>query len=182
MNDARRETNPNGFAPQDVTEAKRSAVRNAAPRLGCTQTCAYVVPSYYPHDPAHALVTAALIPHVGAALAARRAPAALPSIDPQGKLFYNHVHKAYGFSFLEFVRRLPGVRWCSHLVAPDNVSPSDWGAFAAWWFDPAPNCTLVSLEEPKLAVRTRHASAHQTAWPITTLVRSTLVRRPIRRC
>lgn len=69
MDMARRQTNYWGVAPQDRTEAAadgRSVGRAASRRerlagLGCTQMCASVLPTYYPHDAAHEVAASALL-------------------------------------------------------------------------------------------------------------------------
>ena len=172
MDDARRQTNFAGFAPQDRTEGRRAggggrhAVRLAT--LGCTQTCSAVLPTYYPHDTAHEIAAAALVlnlyqpaqPLTGQARASheeewahrRLAPvlADLPTIDPRRKLFFNHVHKSAGSTFSRLLRRFPSSTWCEHVMQPNWVLPTSEKALRLWWMDEHPNCTIVSLEEPKL--------------------------------
>ena len=187
MDDARRETNYNGFAPQDRTEiaagnrgagggtliSRRHAERAAT--LGCTQHCASVMPTYYPHDAAHEVAAAALVLalqqqadpsaielpqpegysapplNVESLSSPTARPIDLPRIDPSRKLFFNHIHKSAGSSFTRFLRsRLPASVWCADLMESNLVRSSSIEALRQWWLAASPNCTLVSLEQPNL--------------------------------
>lgn len=140
LDEARRQVSPYGRAPQDWYQSKNrsSAMRilsSLRTNLGCTQTCSSVTPSYYPPDEAHALATAAMMPLIKTALIdaatserhVRRGDGKgadggselvpVPSIDLSQKVFFSHVHKAAGHSFLTFLREAPQInpplRWCA---------------------------------------------------------------------
>ena len=113
----------------------------------------------------------------------------MPTIDlsSPSKLYYQHIHKAYGLVFHDFLKRLPGVSNCDHLIAPNQVDPADWRAFATWWADPQPNCTLVSLEEPKMGelfsqLGLRSKPASRATEPVAEPQLLTLLRDPVARC
>ena len=126
----------------------------------CTKRCAFVLPSYYPPDAAHAAVARALAPWARAALARRGAFVAAPTLplfrrqqpprllspeegaggrglDLRGHIFFAHVHKCSGLAFANFLRRAvseAGGSWCERLVAADLARPAvALGSVAAWW-------------------------------------------------
>ena len=126
----------------------------------CTKRCAFVLPSYYPPDAAHAAVARALAPWARAALARRGAVVAAPALplfrrqqpprllspeeeaggrglDLRGHIFFAHVHKCSGLAFANFLRRAvseAGGSWCERLVAADLARPAvALGSVAAWW-------------------------------------------------
>ena len=57
----------------------------------CTKRCAFVLPSYYPPDAAHAAVARALAPWARAALARRGAVVAAPALPPPPPVSYTHL-------------------------------------------------------------------------------------------
>lgn len=188
MDDARRQTNYVGFAPQDWTEGRmrkmdggpRRAERLAT--LGCTQSCRAVLPTYYPHDAAHEVAAAALTlsllqhqqqkKHVSSSLSyGRSSPLAaartslrsillddVPRINVRHKVFFHHVHKSAGSSFSRLLRRLPGSTWCDQVMNPNGVAPTSYSNLRRWWIGDAFNCTMVSLEEPWLGSLVRAAA------------------------
>ena len=126
----------------------------------CTKRCAFVLPSYYPPDAAHAAVARALAPWARAALARRGAVVAAPALplfrrqqpprllspeegaggrglDLRGHIFFAHVHKCSGLAFAKFLRRAvseAGGSWCERLIAADLARPAvALGSVAAWW-------------------------------------------------
>ena len=76
--------------------------------------------------------------------------ACIPRSQVREKLFFSHVHKAAGSSFNNFLRQLHGAVWCGHLVQPNAVRAVSDHELAQWWLDPAPNCSLVSIEVPAI--------------------------------
>ena len=80
------------------------------------------------------------------------------SLDPRQKLFFSHVHKAAGSTVTNFLRRGSGFTWCGHIVEENAVRPRSIQALMQWWHSPAPNCTLVSLEQPHLGEVLRTAA------------------------
>ena len=158
----------------------------------CTKRCAFVLPSYYPPDAAHAAVARALAPWARAALARRgavvAAPALLPppprllspeegaggrGLDLRGHIFFAHVHKCSGLAFANFLRRAvseAGGSWCERLVAADLARPAvALGSVAAWWrgadSDASPECTLLTLETP--TTRALRAAAGRSPKAVT---------------
>ena len=197
MDYARRQHSPLGQAPQDPTEARAGSGAGQSPQrrnasaaaaavlehqrhLGCTSTCTAVLPTYYPHDEAHRVATAALLlaledvnaaaapaeVEAAALLATARAAAAkaaaggaasalpeaalVPRIDLGRKLFFSHIHKAAGSSFTKFLKELQQPTWCEWLVRPGAVYATSSEALRSWWHAARPNCSLVSLESPRL--------------------------------
>ena len=160
----------------------------------CTKRCAFVLPSYYPPDAAHAAVARALAPWARAALARRGAVVAAPALPPplprllspeegaggrgldlRGHIFFAHVHKCSGLAFANFLRRAVGEAggsWCERLVAADLARPAvALGSVAAWWrgadsdSDASPECTLLTLETP--TTRALRAAAGRSPKAVT---------------
>ena len=158
----------------------------------CTKRCAFVLPSYYPPDAAHAAVARALAPWARAALARRGAVVAAPALPPppprllspeegaggrgldlRGHIFFAHVHKCSGLAFANFLRRAvseAGGSWCERLVAADLARPAvALGSVAAWWrgsdSDASPECTLLTLETP--TTRALRAAAGRSPKSVT---------------
>ena len=158
----------------------------------CTKRCAFVLPSYYPPDAAHAAVARALAPWARAALARRGAVVAAPALPPpsprllspeegaggrgldlRGHIFFAHVHKCAGLAFANFLRRAvseAGGSWCERLVAADLARPAvALGSVAAWWrgsdSDASPECTLLTLETP--TTRALRAAAGRSPKSVT---------------
>mgnify|MGYP002823656286 CR=1 FL=1 len=158
----------------------------------CTKRCAFVLPSYYPPDAAHAAVARALAPWARAALARRGAVVAAPApppppprllspeegaggrgLDLRGHIFFAHVHKCSGLAFANFLRRAvseAGGSWCERLVAADLARPAvALGSVAAWWrgsdSDASPECTLLTLETP--TTRALRAAAGRSPKAVT---------------
>lgn len=195
MDDARRQTNLVGFAPQDWTEGRAKKTGDGSggrhgkmlATLGCTQACSAVVPTYYPHDAAHEVAAARLIRSfqdlsarvaVGdAPLSASSPPPArllpsmrhhLPRIDPRRKMFFNHVHKSAGSSFTRFLRHFQSNEaWCDHVMQPNWVAPRSYAALRQWWIAENFSCRVVSLEEPWMGELFTSAArwAHAAASP-----------------
>ena len=135
---------------------------------GCTQTCGYVMPGYYPHDAAHEHAANILLKELRPLLARRgnllhntsqwqntrrgglMSHSLLPRIDTSKKMFFNHVHKCAGSTFTTFLRTVPGASWCDPLVSADMVHASSEQSLTEWWFDSIPNCSLIALESPSL--------------------------------
>ena len=76
----------------------------------------------------------------------------LPTIRLSGKLFFNHIHKASGTAFLEWLVGLDGVEDCSKfgIISGDHTNVMSWPLFHQWWADMSPRCNLASIEEPEL--------------------------------
>lgn len=190
MDDARGEINaPAGHARRTNTSSGFGVgtYGSTSPVQGCTRTCSAVMPGYYPHKAAHGFASHVLLaevepmferPMVASQSSVRGASASLlsanvagrgglmansllPRIDVSKKIFFNHVHKCAGSSFTEFLRSLPGARWCSDLVGNDMVHPSSTKALVSWWFDGLPNCTLLALELPELGQLATIVSKHR---------------------
>ena len=91
-------------------------------------------------------------------------PNGVPSINVSRKLFFSHVHKAAGTSFRTFLRDAPALgylatRWCRHLDGPGwYTRPSSMDKFAEWWWTASGlnNCTLFSMEDPKIGAALKH--------------------------
>lgn len=201
-----RKAGPNGML---ATVFGDRGYTNDSALQGCTRTCGAVVPSYYPHDAAHAHAAHVLMRELRALFKRTTAPIAvpnesdatraaasrsgllshplLPRIDVSKKLFFNHIHKCAGKTFTKFLQRVPGATWCESLVAPDHVNPVSEAALVDWWFDGLPNCTLLALEQPTLGKlvarmgdeRTRRAEALTDYYEPQTL---TFYRDPYERC
>ena len=85
-------------------------------------------------------------------------------MDPNGKVFFSHIHKAAGTSFLEFLRQSELVhldnRYCNHLMDADSVHTTSTTRLYDWWVTSEPlrpphNCTLLMLEMPMLGLLLR---------------------------
>ena len=206
LDEFRRQVDPQGMAPQDWSEGRAGGIswpaeptkRRSSSGLGCSRDCSAVAPSYYPHDAAHVVATVALFDPIKRALEEARASDARepdravgglggdaarsslqlpPPLDIGRKLFYSHVHKAAGTSFIEFLRQSELLRldsrWCAHLLAVDQVHATSLPLLYDWWHTPQPlgprhNCTLFSLEVPKIGNLLRLMANASSARPFRT--------------
>ena len=137
---------------------------------------------YYPHDAAHALVARALIPSVRGVITVRSPRVSLPTIDDRSKHFFSHVHKAMGTAFYDFLKALPSAVQCTHLMASNQAEPASWESFAHWWAQRQPNCSIVSLEEPKLGSMLRSLTTRGAFFAGGGVKLLTLYRDPVARC
>jgi hypothetical protein len=74
------------------------------------------------------------------------------SIDLSRKIFFYHIHKASGASFVDVLLSMrPRVQLCD-FVGKDRVGVRSTAELAKWWFDDAlrPNCSFVTMEFPPL--------------------------------
>ena len=75
----------------------------------------------------------------------------LAPINLSRKLFFNHVHKCAGTSFIDFLRKLPTPSgWCEGLTAGNHTRARSDAALAEWWYEPSADCSVLALESPSL--------------------------------
>lgn len=128
----------------------------------CGGYCGKVSDWYYPDDNAHTHAARLLRkilaePDLSVSdLAAEGEPPPI-RLDGGGRLFFHHVHKASGTSFLAYLSALEGLSDCAAfgITSSDHVAPTPWTAFSRWWHEPrlelpGGSCNLASLETPEL--------------------------------
>lgn len=113
----------------------------------------------------------------------------LPHINLSRKVFFSHIHKASGASFIALLRATPGMHLC-RFVSKNAVSVHSVAALADWWFstdEQGSNCSLVTMEHPPLGRTLFEVAAQKQPWWWVGRVHAfpqliTFIRDPAERC